>query len=141
MIKVALADDHHQVRETWDFILSTSEDFEVVAKCCNGEEAVTSAGTCGADVFLMDINMEPMNGIEATEIITRLYPMIKIVGMSIHLEPVYVRRMLQAGAAAYVTKNSSYEEVFEAIKKVHAGQNYLCHEVRKKMPELINDSI
>jgi two-component system invasion response regulator UvrY len=141
MIKIVLADDHHQVRETWNFILSTNTAFTVLAKCCNGEEAVKAAATWSPDVFLMDINMEPMNGIEATEIITRLYPHIKVVGMSIHLEPVYVRRMLQAGASAYVTKNSSYEEVFEAIMKVHAGETYLCHEVKKKMPELVNDTI
>jgi two-component system, NarL family, invasion response regulator UvrY len=141
MIKIALADDHRQVRETWDFILSTSDDFEVVVKCCNGKEAVEAAATYSPDVILMDINMEVMNGIEATETITRLYPKIKIVGMSIHIEPVYVRRMLQAGASAYVTKNSSYEEVFEAIKKVNAGESYLCKEVRNNMPELVNDVI
>jgi two-component system invasion response regulator UvrY len=139
MIRIALADDHHQVRETWDFILSTNDNFTVVAKCCNGEEAVLAAGLHKPDVFLMDINMEPMNGIEATEAITRLHPGIKIIGMSIHLEAVYVRRMLQAGAAAYVTKNSSYEEVFEAIIKVNAGETYLCNEVKKKMPELLNN--
>ena len=141
MIRIALADDHHQVRETWNFILSTNSDFEVVVKCCNGVEAVEAAGTHSPDVFLMDINMEPMNGIEATEIITRLYPNIKVVGMSIHLEPVYVRRMLQAGAFAYVTKNSTYEEVFDAIIKVNAGERYICNEVRKKMPDLVVDAI
>jgi two-component system, NarL family, invasion response regulator UvrY len=139
MIRIALADDHQQVRETWNFILSTNDNFEVVAKCCNGEEAVEAASLYLPDVFLMDINMEPMNGIEATEAINKLHPNIKIVGMSIHLEAVYVRRMLQAGASAYVTKNSSYEEVFDAIVKVHAGEKYLCHEVRKKMPDLIEN--
>jgi len=141
MIKIALADDHHQVRETWNYIFSTSDDFEVVAKCCNGEEAVEAARIHSPDVFLMDINMKPMNGIEATEIISSLYPAVKIIGMSIHIEPVYVRRMLKAGASAYVTKNSSYEEVFTAIKKVNAGENYICEEVRNKMLDMINDLV
>jgi len=136
MIKIAIADDHQQVRETWDFILSTNQSFEVVATCRDGHEAIAIAGTHSPDIFLMDINMEKMNGIEATEVITRDYPSIRIVGMSIHLEPVYVRRMLQAGARAYVTKNSSYQEVFEAIEKAHAGEQYLCKEVVKMMPEL-----
>jgi two-component system response regulator DegU len=136
MIKIAIADDHQQVRETWDFILSTNNSFQVVATCCDGHEAVSVAGTHSPDIFLMDINMDKMNGIEATELISRQYPAIRIVGMSIHLEPVYVRRMLQAGACAYVTKNSSYQEVFEAIEKAHAGEQYLCKEVVKAMPDL-----
>jgi DNA-binding NarL/FixJ family response regulator len=136
MIKIAIADDHQQVRETWDFILSTNTSFQVVATCRDGHEAVSIAGTHSPDIFLMDINMDKMNGIEATELISRQYPAIRIVGMSIHLEPVYVRRMLQAGACAYVTKNSSYQEVFEAIEKAHAGEQYLCKEVVRVMPDL-----
>lgn len=131
MIKLALADDHRQVRETWHLILSTNPAFEVVAKCCNGLAAIAAAGEYLPDVFLMDINMKPVNGIEATETITRLYPSVKIIGMSIHVEAVYVRRMLKAGAVAYVTKNSSYEEVFDAIMQVHEGRQYICDEVQK----------
>ena len=140
MIKIAIADDHQQVRETWDFILSTNHSFKVVATCRDGREAIAIAEAHAPDIFLMDINMENMNGIEATEVLTRDYPAIRIVGMSIHLEPVYVRRMLQAGARAYVTKNSSYQEVFEAIEKAHAGEQYLCKEVVRMMPELSNGS-
>jgi len=138
MIRIAIADDHQQVRETWDFILSTTHAFKLIAKCCNGQEAVEVAETHAPDIFLMDINMDVMTGIEATGIISQRFPATKIIGMSIHLEPVYVRRMLQAGASGYVTKNSSYEEVFEAIRKVHAGEQYLCDEVKKAMPELAN---
>jgi DNA-binding NarL/FixJ family response regulator len=138
MIRIAIADDHQQVRETWDFILSTTQAFKLVAKCSNGQEAVEVAETHAPDIFLMDINMDVMTGIEATSIITRCHPSIKIIGMSIHMEPVYVRKMLQAGAHGYVTKNSSYEEVFEAIKTVHAGGQYLCTEVKKAMPDLVS---
>ncbi|MEP6750005.1 MAG: response regulator transcription factor [Bacteroidota bacterium] len=131
MIKIALVDDHHQVRETWQFILSTNKAFEVVAKCRNGQEAIEAARNFSPDVFLMDINMEPINGIEATETITRLYPNIKIVAMSIHMEAIYVKRMLQAGASAYVTKNSPYQEVFEAIMHVYEGRQYICNEAQR----------
>ena len=134
MIRLALADDHHQVREAWHYILSANPAFNVVAKCCNGEEAIAAAGKFRPDVFLMDINMEPVNGIEATETISRLYPGIKIVAMSIHIEAIYVRRMLKAGAVAYVTKNSSYEEVCEAIAEAYKGREYICNEVQRKFP-------
>jgi DNA-binding NarL/FixJ family response regulator len=134
MIRLALADDHKQVRDTWHFILSTNPVFEVVAKCCNGQEAIAAAGIHLPDVFLMDINMAPVNGIEATETITRLYPTVKIMAMSIHVEAIYVRRMLKAGAAGYVTKNSSYEEIFDAIAQVYEGRQYICDEVQRKFP-------
>jgi len=134
MIKIALADDHHQVRETWYFILSTNKAFEVVAKCSNGREAIEAAGAFSPDIFLMDINMDHVNGIEATEAITRLYPGVKIIAMSIHIEAIYVKRMLQAGALGYVTKNSPYEEVFDAILQVYEGRQYICNEVQKRFP-------
>ena len=134
MIRIALADDHHQVRETWHYILSTNKDFEVVAKCRNGQEAIEAATAYSPDVFLMDINMKPVTGIEATETIKRLKPEIKIIGMSIHMDAVYVKRMLLAGAQAYVTKNSPYQEVFDAIVHVHEGRQYICSEVQRKFP-------
>jgi len=132
MIKIAIVDDHQQIRETWHFILSTNPSFEVVAACCDGEEAIEVAGILQPDVFIMDINMEPINGIDATETITRLYPAIKVIAMSIHVESAYVRRMLRAGASAYVTKNSPYKELFDAITHVYEGRQYICNEVRKK---------
>ena len=136
MIRVALADDHHQVREIWHFILSSNAAFEVVAKCSNGREAVEAAQLHYPDIFLMDINMQPMNGIDATEIILQTLPGVKVIGMSMHAEMVYVKRMLQAGAQGYVTKNSPYEEVFRAILEVNAGQQYLCQEIENRMPGL-----
>ena len=57
--------------------------------------------------------------------------------MSMHMEPAYVRRMLEAGAAGYVTKNSSYEEVFKAIHLVNAGRQYICTEIGVKVPGLL----
>ena len=134
MIRIALADDHKQVRKIWNLILSALPAFEVVVTCCNGQEAIDAAAVYSPDLFLMDINMEPVNGIEATGIITKLHPDIKIIGMSIHPETIYVRRMLEAGAHGYVTKNSPYEEVIEAIMQVYAGQHYLCREVQQIMP-------
>lgn len=137
MIRVAIADDHAQVRAIWHFILSSNEAFEVVAKCCNGQEAVEAAHLHCPDIFLMDINMQPLNGIDATEIITRRHPGVKVIGMSMHADSVYVKRMLQAGARGYVTKNAAYEEVFRAIHEVYAGQQYLCSELENRIPGLM----
>ena len=134
MIRIALADDHEKVREIWNLILSAHPAFEVVVTCCNGQEAIDAASMYAPDLFIMDINMQPVNGIEATGIITKLHPDIKVIGLSIHPEAVYMTRMLAAGAHGYVTKNSAYEEVIEAIMQVNAGQHYICREVQQIMP-------
>jgi two-component system invasion response regulator UvrY len=78
----------------------------------------------------MDINMEPMNGIEATQIITKTCPGTKVLGMSVHSDMAYVNRMLEVGAVGYVTKNSSIDEMELAIHYVMKGKTYLCKEVR-----------
>ena len=136
MIKIALADDHPQVREIWNYILSANTAFRVVSNCRNGQEAIAAASAHLPDVMIMDINMQPVNGIEATAVIAKMHPQIKIIGMSIHADGAYVRRMLQAGAHGYITKNADYHEVFEAIMQVTTGQYYLCHEVQSKIPGL-----
>jgi two-component system, NarL family, invasion response regulator UvrY len=136
MIKIALADNYHKIREIWYFILSANAGFEVVARCRNGQEVVAAVPVCLPDVILMDINMQPVNGIEATEIIVRDYPFVKIIGMSMHTEPVFINRMLQAGAHGYITKNTPYQEVLMAIHAVYAGQQYISSEVKLKCPVL-----
>ena len=141
MIKVALADDHHKMRAIWDYILSANPLFKVVAKCSNGQEALEAAVLYAPDVFLMDINMRPVSGIEATAIIARRYPWVRIIGMSMYSEESYVNHMLQAGAQGYVTKNTPYEEVVEAIEQVYAGQQYFCKEITTRVPGLLQPQV
>jgi two-component system invasion response regulator UvrY len=131
MIRLIIADDHNRVRQAWVFILSRKPDLQVVAECTNGREAVHAVKKDRPDVVLMDINMEPMNGIEATQIISKTYPGTKIIGMSVHSDMAYVNRMLEVGAVGYVTKNSSIDEMVLAIHYVMKGKTYLCKEVRE----------
>lgn len=136
MIRIALADDHKQMRDIWNLILSANPAFEVICKCRNGQEAIDAASIHSPDVFLMDINMQPVSGLEATGIITKTHPEIKVICMSIHKDAIYVKNMLDAGAHGYVTKNSTYEEVFEAILEVYAGRFFICSEVKEHMPDV-----
>ncbi len=77
---------------------------DVIAECSNGEEAVEAAKSLQPDVILMDIHMEPVNGILATRMIRSIAPQIKIIGISVQAEPSYVHEMLRSGAHGYVTK-------------------------------------
>lgn len=78
----------------------------------------------------MDINMNPVNGIEATRSIREFAPDMKIIGVSVQAERSYVNEMLRNGANGYVTKNSPSTEMVMAIDEVLAGNIYICEEIR-----------
>jgi len=129
-ISILIADDHKLIRETWSYILNNDPRFKVVASCGNGEEAVELAKEKHPGVILMDINMAPFSGLEATKQIRKIIPDSKIIGVTMHSQPAYAKKMLQIGAKGYVTKNSSKEEMIKAILEVYQGNKYVCEEIR-----------
>jgi len=87
------------------------------------------------EVVLMDINMSPFSGIEATRIIRESSPDTRIIGVTMHSQPAYAKKMLQMGASGYVTKNSSREEMFNAILEVSKGNKFVCSEIKDLISE------
>jgi DNA-binding NarL/FixJ family response regulator len=134
---ILIADDHTLVRETWSFILNSDPRFEVVAETGNGEEAIELATRLKPGVVIMDINLPGMNGIEATAIIRKNSPSTKILGVSLHTQPAYARKMIQKGAMGYVTKNSSREEMFKAISEIQQDRKYICEEIKNILSEQV----
>ncbi len=131
-IRILIAEDHKLIRETWTFILNNDGRFTVVASCSDSAEAVQLAGEEKPDIILMDINMMPLNGFEATVKFAAVSPDSRVIGLSFYSEILFVKKMLAAGAKGYVTKNSGREEMYEAILAVHSGQLYVCEEIRSK---------
>jgi DNA-binding NarL/FixJ family response regulator len=129
-ISILLVDDHKLIRESWSFILNSDERFEVVGETSSGDEAVEVAKNKRPQIVLMDINMTPVNGFDATRLIRKFSPGSKVIGISMHSMPAYARRMLQLGAMGYVTKNSSKDEMINAIIEVNNGKKYVCDEVK-----------
>ncbi|MBC7875039.1 MAG: response regulator transcription factor [Ferruginibacter sp.] len=129
-ITILLVDDHKLIRESWSFILNSDPRFEVIGETSNAEEAVDIAKEKKPKIVLMDINMTPVNGFEATKLVRKFSPGSKIIGISMHSMPAYARRMLQIGAMGYVTKNSSKDELLAAIIEVNSGKKYICEEVK-----------
>lgn len=136
-ISVLIADDHKLIRETWSFILNNDARFTVVAECGDSEQAVEMAKNKKPQIVLMDINMLPISGFEATEKIRKVSPASRIIGISMHSQPAYAKKMLQIGARGYVTKNSSKEEMITAIMEVHNGNKYICDEIKNNISELV----
>lgn len=129
-ISILITDDHTLVRETWVLVLNSYPRFNVVADCANGQEAIETAKALRPDIVIMDINMPGISGFIATEQIRKYSPGSKILGISQHTQPAYVRKIMQAGALGYVTKNSSKEEMCTAIEEVYKGNKYICKDIR-----------
>ena len=134
-ITILIADDHKLIRETWSFILNSDPRFQVVSQCSNGEEAISEAQRLRPKIALLDINMTPITGLEATQQIRKYSPATKIIGVSMHSQPAYVKKLLKLGAHGYVTKNSPQNEMFEAIVEVNKGGRYICSEVKTILSE------
>jgi DNA-binding NarL/FixJ family response regulator len=132
MISVLIADDHIVTRMSLSRSLNDDPRFNVIATCENGADAIVLAGEKKPDIIILDINLNPVNGFEATRKIYKLYPGIKIIVYSLYAEGSYPKNMLQAGAKAYVTKGSDISEIYEAIITVMNNKVYLCKELNDK---------
>ncbi len=130
-IKIVLVDDHELIRESWKLLLDKDHRFHVIGQCGNGAEAVEHAVRLMPDIMLMDINMSPVNGFEATKLITETVPSVRIIGVSTNNNPRYAEKLFSLGAKGFVTKTSAFDELKIAIERVHDGEQYLCHELRR----------
>ena len=128
-ITILIADDNKYIRETIRFLISRFKNLLLVGEAESGEEAISLAKQLSPDVILIDINMAPVNGFEATRKILKQNPGIKIIGLSVHKQPSYAKNILQLGAKGYVTKSSPHKEIIHAILEVSEGKEYICHEL------------
>ncbi len=128
-IKVIIADDHQLFREGLVNLLANSDEVEIVAKAENGKDAIEKAEKYMPDLILMDIGMPIINGVEATQILHSKHPELKIIALSMHSDKHYIKGMLEAGASGYLLKNSTYNQLLDAIKTVYGGKKYLSEQI------------
>lgn len=135
MVNVVIADDHRLVREAWALLLKRDERISISGIVDNGRDVVDLCKRNSPDIVLMDINMEPINGVDATKEIRAFNDSVKIIGISVHSDLSYVNTLIQAGANGYVTKNSSGTEMLQAIFEVMEGKQYICNEINSLSTE------
>ena len=133
MINVLIVDDHDLVRVGIRRLLTDVKGIKVVGEARNGEDAVRLARELQPDVILMDVKMPGIGGLEATRKILRIQPDIKIIAVTVYGDEPYPSRLLQAGAAGYITKGSSLDEMVHAVRTVYAGQRYISPEVAQQL--------
>lgn len=126
---LVLADDHNVFRECLRELLDREPDIEVVGEADSGRTAVELAKETQPHVVLMDISMPDLNGIDATEQLSRVSPESRVVALSTHSDRQFVDGMLKAGAQGYLLKNARFEEVIKAVRAVAVGESYLSPQV------------
>ena len=124
-IQVLLADDHAVLRTGLKLLLSAQPDIEVVGEAADGAEAMAKARALRPDVVLMDLTMPGIGGLEATGRIKDESPGIKVLVLTMHDDPSYLRQLLKAGASGYVVKKSADADLLSAIRAVHRGEVFL----------------
>ena len=124
-ITVLLVDDHSLVRRGFRRMLEDEEGISVVGEASDGAEAVEVAATLRPQVIVMDFALPSMNGAVATRRILATLPETKVLMLSMHAEPDYVRTCLDAGARGYLLKNAMDLELVAAVRKIAAGDQVL----------------
>jgi DNA-binding NarL/FixJ family response regulator len=128
-ITVAIADDHGLMRQGIASMLAHIPDIEVIGEVQGGEEAINFTNTTQPDVFLMDIKMRGMTGIEAARWITDINPKIRVILISAEANRDYISAGIKAGIAGYVLKDIDKDDLITAIRTVVKGERYFSPEV------------
>lgn len=125
MIRILIADDHAIVRHGLKQIIEESGEMRVVAEAGSGSEALRKIREIACDVVVLDISMPDMSGIDVLKQIHAERPQLPILILSIYSEDQYAMRLIKAGAAGYMTKESAPSEVVKALLRVAGGKKYI----------------
>jgi DNA-binding NarL/FixJ family response regulator len=130
---ILIVDDHALMRNGLEAMLALEAAYEVVGVAADGITAIRCVAELSPDIVLMDLTMPRTSGIDAIVQIKRQYPQVKIVALTFHKEDKYIHATLKAGADAYVLKDDSRTELFNALANVVVGKKYLSPSIVDKV--------
>jgi len=136
-----LADDHTIVRRGLKQILESDPDIGVVFEASDGDQAIEFVRDNPVDVVVMDITMPGRNGLEALKDVKRFKPWLPVIILSMHSQDQYAVRVIKAGAAGYITKESAPNELISAIKKAFQGGKYINADVAELLAKHIEGNV
>ena len=134
-IKIMTVDDHPILRQGIAALIADEADMTLVAEATNGREAIQQFRAHRPDVTLMDLQMPEMNGLDAMIAIRGEFPDARIIVLTTYTGDAQARRAIQAGARAYLLKNSLHNQLLDTIRAVHAGRKNLSPEVSFELAE------
>lgn len=138
-IRVVLCDDHAMIREGVRHVLSATPGFQVVGEAASGREAVEVAGRMQPDVVVLDISMPEGSGLEVLEDLRRRAPAARVLVLSVHDDTEYVLQSVRAGAAGYLRKDTTPDNLRQAVRAIAAGNGWFSPEVARHLSAAIRD--
>ena len=132
-MRVVVADDHRVVREGIRYMLSDASGVDVVGEAETGEELLALVASEPVDVVLLDVRMPGMSGFDVLERLAEDAPQVRVLMLSMHDQPAYVRRAIELGAAGYVLKNAGRDELLTALQVAADGGTYLPAELMEPL--------
>jgi len=136
-VRLLIADDHEIVRKGLRALLETRAEVEVVGEAANGREALSKAAQYRPDLILLDLVMPGKDGLEVIKEIKNNFPSVKILVLTSYSEEEKLAQALKEGALGYLLKDSSPEELLEAIKEVSQGKTHLSPELAFRVIRLM----
>lgn len=133
MIRILIADDHFIVREGLKQIVSEVSDMIVLDEARDGQEALKKALTKDFEIVILDISMPIKSGLDVLKELKEKKPSTNVLVLSVHPEEHYAVRVLKAGAAGYLTKESAPDELVMAIRKISQGRKYITMSLAEKL--------
>ena len=121
-LKILLADDHPLMRQALKMWLKKQPGWEVIAEAADGEEAIRLTEQLNPDIVILDISMPKINGIQATEVISKKCPSTAVLILTVHSDQSTVLKIIQAGARGYLTKTVGGKQVVQAIRTIIGGE-------------------
>jgi DNA-binding NarL/FixJ family response regulator len=136
-IKLLLADDEELFRKGISFLLQRQDNIQILYEANNGSEVeeYLKSSSIHPDIILMDLKMPMLNGVEATKLINKEFPSIKIIALTSYNTKSFIANMIEIGAASYIVKNSSPEEMITTINQVIEKGFYYNEEVLNVIQE------
>jgi len=125
MITVALAEDHHLVRQGFKLVLAAESDMKLVGEAADGLAAVELVEKQGPNVLLLDLMIPRLHGLEVIRRVHKEHPATRIIVLSMHADEPYVMEALRNGASGYVLKDCTGGDLVQAVRAVAAGRRYL----------------
>jgi len=139
-IRIVLADDHEIFRDGFHVMLKKQSDIQLVGEAANGLDLIKVTEKLLPDIVITDIKMPKLDGIEATKILTKKFPGINIIALSMFDDDNLIIDMLEAGAKGYLLKSAHKKEIIEAIKTVYKNETYYCKSTSTKLVIMIGQS-
>jgi len=137
-IRIIIADDHTIFREGLVSLLENESNIAVLGEAHNGVEVIEFVNNNAIDIILMDIEMPIKNGVDTTRELQKTHPEIKILALTMHKSPAFIKQMLKAGASGYILKEAAKEELLLAINTIANGGQYHSPVVAKTMMESLH---